>query len=145
MAIGVTWLSHPVMNSMEGPRALLAAVRQVLGLPPDKRPFFSSLNQRRLTWLRETESAAIADRCLCFQRLQECEAQLRKEGLVIQGSRGEVTHPVLRIARAYRTAMQRYDAELGLTPASRAGLQLSKTPFDGMDAIERALCSGLPD
>jgi P27 family predicted phage terminase small subunit len=96
-------------------------------------------------WLRETESAAVADRCLCFQRLQECEAQLRKEGLVIQGSRGEVTHPVLRVARAYRAALQRYDAELGLTPSSRAGLQLQQTPSDAMDPIERDLCGGLPD
>ena len=96
-------------------------------------------------WLRETEAVAICDRCLCFQRLQECEAQLRKEGLVIQGSRGEVTHPMLGIAKEYRAAMQRYDAELGLTPSSRAGLQLQQTRSDSMDPIEQALCGGLPD
>jgi hypothetical protein len=35
---GETWLSHPVMNSIGGPRALLAAVRRTLGLPPETSP-----------------------------------------------------------------------------------------------------------
>jgi P27 family predicted phage terminase small subunit len=91
------------------------------------------------SWLRETESAAIADRCLCHQRVQEAEAIIRKEGFTIRSSRGEIAHPAVRIARAYRTAMQRYDAELGLTPSSRANLQLPGASGDGMDPLERAL------
>lgn len=30
---GETWLSYPVMNSIDGPEALLAAVHRILGLP----------------------------------------------------------------------------------------------------------------
>jgi phage terminase small subunit len=76
---------------------------------------------RHAWWLRETESLAIADRCLCVQRIAEAEQIIREEGLTIAGSRdrGEVSHPAVRAARAYRTAMQRYDRELYLTPISR--------------------------
>jgi P27 family predicted phage terminase small subunit len=70
-------------------------------------------------WLRETEAVAIGDRCLCFQRVMEAEEIVSREGMTIQGSRGEVTHPALRMARDYRAAMQRWDLELGLMPSSR--------------------------
>jgi P27 family predicted phage terminase small subunit len=73
-------------------------------------------------WLRETESAAIADRCLCFQRVQEAEADVRKTGFVVRQRRGDVTNPFVRVAKAYRDALNRWDAELGLTPSSRASI-----------------------
>jgi P27 family predicted phage terminase small subunit len=116
--------------------------------PPMKLTKFARREWDRILgtahWLRESESVALADRCLCFQRLQECERILQKEGLTVKDSRGETTHPVLRIARAYRSAMLRYDAELGLTPSSRAGLHLPDAVPAGMNALERALCSGRP-
>jgi P27 family predicted phage terminase small subunit len=92
-------------------------------------------------WLRETESAAIADRCLCMQRVIEAEEDVVKFGFTIRGRHGEVANPSVRIARAYRSAMQRWDAELGLLPSSRAAL----APDDqdaGFDALEAALCRG---
>lgn len=95
-------------------------------------------------WLRESESAALADRCLCHQRLQEAEAIIRKEGFTVQGARGETTHPAVRIAKAYRTSLQRYDVELGLTPSSRAGMHLPEPSPEDMSALERALYGGRP-
>jgi P27 family predicted phage terminase small subunit len=90
-------------------------------------------------WLRETESAGIADRCLCFQRLQEAEADVRKTGFVVRRRRGVVANPSVRIAKAYRDAMNRWDAELGLTPSARASIGPIEHE-DSLDALERALC-----
>src|SRR3954468_8589569 len=75
-------------------------------------------------WLRETEAAAIADRCLCVQRVQEAETDIRKRGMIVRGSESDGPNPCVRIARAYRASLHRWDAELGLTPSSRASLQL---------------------
>jgi P27 family predicted phage terminase small subunit len=95
-------------------------------------------------WLRETESLAIADRCLCFERMLEAEQDIRQRGTIIRTRNGKVANPSIRIARSYRLSIQRYDAELGLTASSRArvdedGLQ-RRLPIDPIDPIERKLC-----
>jgi len=91
-------------------------------------------------WLRETEASAIADRCLCVQRLQEAETDIRKRGMIVRGSESDVLNPSVRIARAYRASLHPWDAELGLTPSSRTSLQLPSAPEDAMSPLERALC-----
>lgn len=105
-------------------------------------------------WLRETEALAVADRCLCFERMVEAEADIRKRGMQLKTKRGPVTNPSVRHARSYRISLQRYDAELGLTTSSRtrvgegviggpaigAPVQQTKT----MTPLELALCAGRP-
>lgn len=105
-------------------------------------------------WLRETEALAVADRCLCFERLVQAENDIRKRGMQLRSKRGPVTNPSVRHARAYRISLQRYDVELGLTTSSRTrvgegtlggapignpGHQLKK-----MSPLEAALCAGRP-
>jgi phage terminase small subunit len=70
-------------------------------------------------WLRETESVAIADRCLCFQRVQEAEAEIQRDGFTCVVRGREVSNPAVRIAKSYRDAMNRWDRELYLTPFSK--------------------------
>jgi P27 family predicted phage terminase small subunit len=103
-------------------------------------------------WLRETDSVAVADRCLCFQRLLEAEQDIRDRGTIVRTRNGKVTNPSIRIARAYRISIQRYDSELGLTASSRGRVDGDgsmpnppKQPGKPMDPLERALCGNLPN
>lgn len=105
-------------------------------------------------WLRETEALAVADRCLCFERMVEAEADIRKRGMQLRTKRGPVTNPSVRHARSYRISLQRYDVELGLTTSSRTrvgegmigGAALGSTvqPTKTMSPLEAALCAGRP-
>lgn len=104
-------------------------------------------------WLCESESAAIADRCLCFQRMLESEEDIRRRGVVVRTRNGNVANPSIRIARSYRLSIQRHDSELGLTASSRSRVDgdsvpnpnLPKQPGKPMDPLERALCGNLPN
>lgn len=105
-------------------------------------------------WLRSTDAVAIADRCLCFQRVLEAEQDVRDRGTIVRTRNGKVANPSIRIARAYRISMQRYDAELGLTASSRGRVEGDVPPLNPdaakaaevqMDPIERALCGKLPN
>jgi P27 family predicted phage terminase small subunit len=104
-------------------------------------------------WLRETDSFAIADRCLCFQRLLESEQDIRERGPLVRTRNGNVTNPSIRIARSYRLSIQRYDAELGLTASSRGRVEpdgiapASQTQPQRrpIDPLEDALCGPIPN
>lgn len=104
-------------------------------------------------WLRPTDSVAIADRCLCFQRMLEAEQDIRDRGSIVRTRNGKVANPSIRIARSYRISVQRHDAELGLTASSRGRLEGDVPPSRPpgqeataqMDPIERALCGKLPN
>ena len=93
-------------------------------------------------WLRETDASALADRCLCFQRLHEAEEDIRKLGMTT-GRRGRRTaNPSVRFARQYRQAIQRYDEQLGLTTSARERLGPGgpRTQAGDIDPLEAALC-----
>jgi P27 family predicted phage terminase small subunit len=98
-------------------------------------------------WLRETDAVAVADRCLCFQRMLECEQDVRDRGVLTRTRAGKVTNPSVRIARGYRTSIQRHDAELGLTASSRSRVsddaQGPSSP-GYVDPLERKLCGEEP-
>jgi P27 family predicted phage terminase small subunit len=106
-------------------------------------------------WLRETDSAAIADRCLCFQRMLESEQDIRERGLIVEGDKkSRVANPSIRIARAYRLSLQRYDSELGLTASSRSRVEgegfnppptTHGKPTEPIDPLEWALCKNRPN
>lgn len=106
-------------------------------------------------WLRETDSAAIADRCLCFQRMLESEQDIRVRGLIVEGDKkSKVANPSIRIARSYRLALQRYDSELGLTASSRGRVEgdsfpptspIPGKPSEPIDPLEWALCANRPN
>lgn len=108
-------------------------------------------------WLRESDSVAVADRCLCFQRMLEAEQDIRDRGSIVRTRNGKVTNPSIRVSRAYRISIQRYDSELGLTASSRGRIDEGATaqpagasagvnaPVTNMDPIEKALCGKLPN
>jgi P27 family predicted phage terminase small subunit len=96
-------------------------------------------------WLRETEAVAIADRCLCFERMVECEEDVAKRGTTVRTRNGKVANPSIRIGKGYRASMQRYDVELGLMSSSRTRMgAAAPDPNQPMDPLEAALCGPLP-
>lgn len=70
------------------------------------------------------DQTALADYCLCVQRLAECELQVSAMGLLIQGERGMVKNPALQLAREYRNSIRQWCSEFGLTPNSRGRMNL---------------------
>jgi phage terminase small subunit len=74
-------------------------------------------------WLRESESVAIADRCVCWSRMLEAEDHVRRIGFTVISRGREISNPAIRIAKGYRDAMGRWDAELYLKPFSNPGIR----------------------
>jgi P27 family predicted phage terminase small subunit len=69
--------------------------------------------------------------CLSYARWRDAEARLEAEGLVVHGHRGITRkHPAAQLAREYREGMIALARQLGLTPASRQGLELPPPPPD---------------
>jgi phage terminase small subunit len=73
-------------------------------------------------WLRESESVGLADRCLCFSRMLEAEDHIRRTGFTVISRGREISNPAVRVAKGYRDAMSRWDAELYLKPFAEPGV-----------------------
>lgn len=98
-------------------------------------------------WLTEADAHAIADRCLCAQRLLEAEEDVRQRGTTVRTRNGKTRNNSVAIARSYRSALQKFDEQLGLTPTGRE--KLSDVVFEPVrgskdDPLERALCGDGP-
>jgi P27 family predicted phage terminase small subunit len=91
-------------------------------------------------WLRASEAMALADRCLCFQRMMEAEQDIAKRGMVVRTRNGKVKNPSVQIARGYRLSVQKHDVELGLTWAARSRGGAEGDSFAAVDALEDKLC-----
>jgi P27 family predicted phage terminase small subunit len=81
---------------------------------------------------------ALQDYCLCVQRLAECEADVSKRGVLIDGDRGPVKNPALQLAREYRANVRQWCEAFGLTPSSRGRMNI-KPPDDKKDEFEEFL------
>lgn len=98
------------------------------------------------TWLKVSDTLALADYCRCWQRLSEAEADLNRRSQLVEGRDGGlVTNPSLRNARSHRASLQRYAVQLGLH-AGAARVQTPTGYVEGSidDPLERALCGDLP-
>jgi P27 family predicted phage terminase small subunit len=115
--------------------------------PPFKLERIARKEWKRLRriafWLRPSDAAALADRCLCFERLLEAEADVLRRGQLVPGRDDTmVQNPSVRSARGYRQALMRYESALGLNPAARATIHDERP--SGYDPLEAALCGDLP-
>lgn len=85
--------------------------------------------------LGNTDYFTVVDLCICIARLEWCERQISKEGLIVDGQRGPCRNPLTTVAAAYRTQFKTYIRELGLSPSARTGVPSRKEdndddPFD---------------
>lgn len=98
-------------------------------------------------WLKQSQSVAIADRCICFQRMLEAEEDVQTRGIVTRTRNGKVKNPSVQIARQYRISLQRHDEVLGLTPAGQMRVDTMPTLFDSAnreeDPLERKISGEL--
>ncbi|WP_426302760.1 phage terminase small subunit P27 family [Arthrobacter sp. R-11] len=82
--------------------------------------------------LGNPDYSVVVDMCICVARLEWCEHEIAREGLIVMGQRGPCKNPMTTIAGQYRTQLKTYIRELGLSPASRTGLP-SKPDGDDED------------
>jgi P27 family predicted phage terminase small subunit len=75
------------------------------------------------------DAPALRDMCVCWQRLQECEREIARDGPVVEGYRGsKVKHPAVAVARSYRESLQKYFQKFGLEPMDRQRLPEPEEP-----------------
>jgi P27 family predicted phage terminase small subunit len=75
----------------------------------------AAILRRRGTF--EAAETALRDYIRCWGRLQQCEADIERRGVLVQGDRGMVKNPACQLAREYRAALLAWSRELSLTKA----------------------------
>ena len=88
----------------------------------------------RLGALARVDQSVIVDYCICHARVLQLESKLTQEGWTLEGERGPVKNPLTMVLNQYRSSLQRYKAELGLTPMARARLGLKEEPVPDDDS-----------
>lgn len=91
--------------------------------------------------LQTCDRAQLADYCTLVARLHYLERKIMKEGYLVNAyssSKNPVKkkNPLLQIAREYRSAMQRWASEFGLTPVSRQRLGLEPAMPEDDDVLD---------
>lgn len=72
--------------------------------------------------LAAVDASLIHDYCVCVARIDQCERNLSRNGLLMQGERGWQKNGSTTIVSQYRTQLKAYIGELGLSPSSRVSL-----------------------
>ena len=92
--------------------------------------------------LTEADGASFDLMLTHYSLASEAARTLKKEGSIIEDSKGyPAKHPAVQILRDHSAAFLRYAAEFGLTPSSRARLNLV-TPEEEIDELEEFLRQG---
>lgn len=81
--------------------------------------------------LAEADTDTLIDLCTLQARLDEGEAQLSREGLVVRGAHGRVKNPLIPALHAWRAAYWTASRDFGMTPLSRDRLNPREDPGDG--------------
>jgi P27 family predicted phage terminase small subunit len=85
--------------------------------------------------VKSGDSAGFADLCVCVRRVRQLEKRLDREGMILKSKQtGTRKNPASQILREYRTAIQRWLPEYGLTPSSGTKIGLLDP---GQSAIDR--------
>ncbi len=72
----------------------------------------------------------LADYCICVARIDECERDISRRGMLLEGERGWQKNGSTTVAGQYRTQLRAYIGELGLSPSARAGIKPPKGDDD---------------
>jgi P27 family predicted phage terminase small subunit len=73
--------------------------------------------------LAAVDLVALADWCVCVARLEECEREITRLGLVLEGERGWQRNGAAIIAAQYRQRLGHLSAQFGLSPLARDQLR----------------------
>ena len=80
--------------------------------------------------LGTVDVTVLTDYCICVARIDECERDISRRGMLIEGERGWQKNGSTTVAGQYRTQLRAYIGELGLSPSARGRLS---PPKDGDD------------
>lgn len=84
--------------------------------------------------LAEVDAAALQDYCVCVARIDQCERELSRNGLLQQGERGVMKNGATTIVGQYRAQYKIYLREFGLSPSARVSIK----PPEGDDGDDDA-------
>lgn len=90
---------------------------------------------RNTVGLSDPDYSVLVDLCVCVARLEWCEHELAREGLIVMGQRGAAKNPLTTVATQYRTQLKTYVRELGLSPSARTSIPATVTSDDDEDDI----------
>ena len=86
--------------------------------------------------LTRLDRAALAGYCQAYGRWVEAEKKLRETPGILKMPPGYIQmNPWLTIATKQMELMQRFAAELGLTPSSRSRVEVVRRPIDDPDSL----------
>lgn len=87
--------------------------------------------------LTGVDANVMRDYCVCVARIDQCERNISRLGLMTQGERGWVKNGACTIVAQYRGQLRTYIGELGLSPSSRTRLKAPEgTDDDGADPFD---------
>lgn len=86
--------------------------------------------------LAAVDANLLHDYCVCVARIDQCERELSRSGLLMQGERGWQKNGATTIVSQYRAQLKVYIRELGLSPSARTGFAPPKGDDDDADPFD---------
>ena len=92
----------------------------------------------QLGLISQLDMAGVAAYCVAFDRWAQAEKKVAKHGFIVMSpdKKFPLKSPYLCVAESAMEAMRKMLGEFGLTPTSRARLQVPAVP-DALDEFER--------
>lgn len=88
-------------------------------------------------WIGPASAQLLTERCQRVEILREMKAQVKREGMMIEGSYSKVRHPLLTAQMEHLRWILAADQQLGLTPASQVKLDHGKDK--AVDPLDEAM------
>lgn len=85
--------------------------------------------------LAEVDVSALQDYCVCVARIDQCERELSRNGLLMQGERGMQKNGATTVVSQYRAQYKIYLREFGLSPSARVSIKPPEDD-DGDDVFD---------
>lgn len=85
--------------------------------------------------LAEVDTTTITDYCVAVARIDQCERDISRRGMLIEGERGWQKNGSTTVAGQYRQQLARYIGELGLSPSARGRLTPPPEGDDDDDSV----------
>lgn len=144
---------RPVKEGVKLPPAELAEPDWQDVFPTHQDPELQAVNRRarevaRREWRRvvpvlkhtaglaEVDATILTDYCICVARIDQCEREISRNGLLMKGERGWQKNGATTVVGQYRTQLKAYIGELGLSPSARVGLKPPKGDDDDEDPFD---------
>lgn len=86
--------------------------------------------------LADVDAAALHDYCVCVARIDQCEREISRNGMLMMGERGWQKNGATTVVSQYRAQYKIYLREFGLSPSARVGITPPGDDDDGDDVFD---------